>query len=484
MQTHQTIKQTIHTRKRLGMLFVALLILWGLVANDVLPVSASTPPDDTPVDQIFLPIVAGPCAEALDLRTPSVFGLQMYGDTSRQREYFPDMMASNASWVRIEVSWRGVEPVNVTPDQFDWTKVDSVLTASAQGGINMIGTINYNPAWAAESAFGPIAPEHLADFGQFITALVERYDGDGIDDDPCGRVVRHWEFFNEPDGNNVRWGNDGDRYADMLAAAYPAAKLADPDVQVLFGGIAYDWFEDDGGHFVRSFLTDVLDAGGGAYFDVMNFHVYPAFAPRWTNIGPGLAEKSAEIRAVLAGYGLNKPMMITESGAHSNDDPGSPSTPEIQASYVVELFTQAKAADIDTMIWFMLYDPAEWYPHKNGLVTNGTPPVRKLAFSTYQQSVEKLAHTNFDRELTGDELGDPDMLAYRFIKPENGAALYSAWMNPVNTDETAVLTLSGTQAVVYDIWTSNYTVHDGDDGQVDGQVTVTVGKTPLLIEIE
>ena len=33
--------------------------------------------------------------------------------------------------------------------------------------------------------------------------------------------------------------------------------------------------------YVRSFLPDVLAAGGGAYFDVLNFHVYPAFAPNW-----------------------------------------------------------------------------------------------------------------------------------------------------------------------------------------------------------
>ena len=55
---------------------------------------------------------------------------------------------------------------------------------------------------------------------------------------------------------------------------------------------------------MKAFITDVLDHGGGDYFDVMCFHVYPFFAPRWTgaadgNKGPGLIEKT-DVHAQLA----------------------------------------------------------------------------------------------------------------------------------------------------------------------------------------
>ena len=88
-----------------------------------------------------------------------------------------------------------------------------------------------------------------------------------------------------------------------------AIKDANPNAQVLLGGLAYDWFTDDPenpGPFVRSFLDDVLKNDGGQYFDIMNIHAYPAFAKEWTDTGgPGLREKVEFVRNKLQNeYGL------------------------------------------------------------------------------------------------------------------------------------------------------------------------------------
>ena len=205
--------------------------------------------------------------------------------------------------------------------------------------------------------------------------VVERYDGDGIDDAPGSPVIHYWELFNEPDANDnsiddPRWGHHGDEYALMLSHVYPAVKAANPDALVVFGGIAYDYFEDQGGPFVKDFLIDVLAAGGGAHFDVMNFHSYPAFHAYWTtNQGASLYEKTQAVRTIMAQYGhANKPMIVTEAGWHSNNPANYPSSYESQARYVTELFVQSKAADLDIMIWWMLYDPSNGY-WDNGLVT-------------------------------------------------------------------------------------------------------------------
>jgi hypothetical protein len=471
-------------KKHWFIITVILLFVVTVTFIGARPVAATPVPQGTVPGNVYLPIVStGPCTVEAQPRSKNVFGVQMYGNTSVDSRYFQEMIDSQTSWVRDEVVWSSVEPQNVSPSEYRWGTVDKALSAAIEGGINMIGTINYNPAWAAASAIGPINPENLDDFAEFLTALVERYDGDGVDDDPCGRVVKYWEFYNEPDGHADRWGYDGDKYAQMLSVAYPAMKAADPEAQIVFGGIAYDWFDDQGGPFVRRFLTDVLNAGGGAYFDVMNFHVYPAFAPNWTTTGPGLYEKAKAIRQVLAGYGLDKPMMITESGAHSNNDPNAPSTPQIQASYVIELFTQAKAVNIDAMIWFALYDPPEWYPQKNGLVTAETPPQRKLAFSTFQLAVDKIADASFDRVLSAGEMGDNDMQAYRVTQSGSNAPLYVAWMAPVTTDRTATLSVPGQQATVYDIYSNARTVRDSDDGSSDGRISVQIGREPILIEV-
>jgi hypothetical protein len=57
-------------------------------------------------------------------------------------------------------------------------------------------------------------------------------------------------------------------------------------------------------------------------------------------------------------------------------------------------------------------------------------------------------------------------------------------MNPANTDRTAQFTFSATQATVHDIFTNSYTILERDDGNQDGQLTLTVGRQPLLIEVE
>ena len=427
------------------------------------------------------------CPAAHPLRSSTPFGVQMYTDTRSSVPAFEPLMELNASWVRSQVYWSHVEPNNTTPDRFNWEKPDIGLAVAREGGMNVIATIAGNPGWATPNHDGYIPAENLDEFAEFMGALVERYDGDGYQDDPCGRVVKYWEMYNEPDGmskpGDVRWGEYGAGYAEMLKAVYPAIKAANPDAQVVFGGLAYDWFTDQepAGPFVRNFLPDVLAHGGGDYFDVMNFHVYPAFAPNWVqqpSDGPGLYEKAAAIRQVMAAYGVSKPMVITEAGTHSNADGTSASTPAIQSSYVVALYTQTMAANIQTMIWFMLYDPPEWYPNKNGLMDTSNPPVLKLAYYTYQRTAGKLAGATFDRILSDAETGNSDMLAYRFVDAA-GRALYVAWMAPIKTGGSATLTLRGSTAQVLDIFGASTDVQAGGNSRLEIPVT----NRPIIIEV-
>src|SRR5690606_12335089 len=118
----------------------------------------------------------------------------------------------------------------------------------------------------------------------------------------------------------TRWGHAGDQYAAMLKKIYSPIKSANFSAQVVMGGIAYDNFiERDGGPFVENFLDDVLVHDGGQYFDIMNFHYYPAWKDGWIDGNQrGLPVKTARIREKLAAHNLAKPIMITEAGWHNN----------------------------------------------------------------------------------------------------------------------------------------------------------------------
>lgn len=432
---------------------------------------------------LYLPVALRQHAALSD---PSLFGVQMYGDTRPQSAYYNVLMESQATWVRAQLNWENVEPVDVSPEEYNFLSSDALTSAARAdaGNVRFIATIHHAPDWAAASPRGPLYVSALPDFAEFVGAIVERYDGDGLADAPGSPVVNYWEFYNEPDANSdyfePGWGEFGGHYAQMLSVVYPAVKSANPNAQVVMGGIAYDWFEDQDGPFVRSFLDDVLAAGGGAHFDVMNFHSYPAFSHTWAQQGPGLLEKTQAVRSKLAEYGVgHKPIVITEAGWHSDSPPQQPSSPQIQARYVVQLFTQSLAADVDVMIWWMLHDPGGFY-YANGLVTGEGSAQPKLSFWAYQTAVAELTTAEFQYRLTPAQTGATDMEVYKFNDSFYNRRVYVAWLNPVDTTTIKSLTLPGTHAVVRDIIYGNTQTIVDDNG--DGHVTVQVGAQPIYVE--
>ena len=340
--------------------------------------------------------------------------------------------AAQVSWARWPVGWGGIEPTRTTPAHYTWTGTDASLLAASAAGIRVIGTIDGNPAWAAQFPSGPIDRAGNAAFVGFVGELVERYDGDGRLDAPGSPIVDYWEFYNEPDngdelaaqyGGSI-WGDHGAEYARLLCDAYPAIKLASPNAKIVLGGLAYDYFEEEGGVFVRRFLDDVLVAGGGRCLDFMNFHYYPFFESRWMPYGPGLSGKANYLRSKLASYGFGSlPFVITEAGHHSNAYPEQPSTPEIQSAYVVKLFTQAISSNIQTMIWFSWYDLSGYWA-ATGLLTTSLEP--KPSYTAFRVARNKLGASQFQRRLTTAEVGSSDVEAYLFRKSN---PIYVVWVD-------------------------------------------------------
>lgn len=432
------------------------------------------------------------------------FGVQMYFDTGDNGDnpYFDSVVDSGANWIRCNIPWKDIEPTDTTPENYNWGLVQRAVGANRDARYNQIITLEHAPAWFSGGSDGPPLPgQSLDDLAEFMAAVAERYDGDGYKDGWKHPVINHFELYNEPDSIG-RWGNVPEQYAEMLSVVYPAIKAANPNAQILFGGVAMDWFvdidpqiaDDAGvgvpGFFVRSFVNDVLAAGGGSYFDIMNIHQYPQYGPEWTtDKGVGLKEKVEAVRQTMATYGLDKPVMITESGTNSNPTAVRPASEEIQARYLVALYTQVYAADVSTMIWFSMYDDdSVEYSFENGLVQQpllaGGEPYRKQAFTAYQTIESILEPMSYTRQLTSAEIGHPDMEAHQFTNGTTGQPFYVAWINPIQTTEQAVLTVPGSQATLTDIYgTVINNIADGADGAADGQIAIPVGGQPVYIQI-
>lgn len=504
---------------------------------------------------LYLGSFFGPAHTAAgQVSTPpkSIFGVQAYGGTEKGGKYHDRLLETGAAWMRVPFGWSSVEPTNRAPRNFRWGRVDDPAgIAFVNKEIKVMLTVELVPDWAGPNPDGPINEANLKDFAEFMAAVVERYDGDGFNDAPGSPVIEYFELFNEPDGycnGNRRWGHAGDRYAAMLKAVYGPMKQANPNAKVVFGGIAHDWFQtvdgngvcspvvgyplsNEGGPFAYNFLDDVLKAGGGQYFDVMNFHTYPSFAKNWTmhclngeaacqnsldaslfpfnsqnQLSVGIYEKTLFIRNKLAHYGLDKPIVITEAGISSNvtgfEDSGD--TPQaLQSEHVVAYFVQGLAADVKAVMWWTLYDVL---PYNMGLVNVDNEP--KDALRVYKTAVDQLGNAQFEEVLNtgfplrvspswlgyGDKPADHSadavtMEAYRFYDALKDHILYVAWLNPLRGEPPArPLQISGhfpgSQATVRDMYGQvKATISDGDDGAVDGRFTIQVSGEPLYIEV-
>jgi hypothetical protein len=441
----------------------------GTSAVDEHPASASS-------QILYLPTVY----RDRESRFPSPFGVQLYGSITESKNALSSLGASRATWVRWPISWSSIEPTQSTPAQYRWS-IDASIRAAYESDLELIVTISDNPAWASTYRNGPIDKVDLQRFVQFVVALVERYDGDGVADAPGSPKVKYWEFYNEPDAGvelNASfgasyWGPYGADYARMLCAVYPAIKAANPEAQIVFGGIAYDHFLDGEGRgaFVREFLGDVLKAGGGECFDIMNFHYYPPFEPNWLSYGPGLAGKAAHLRQT---YDLGeKPMMVTEAGWHSHDYSVYPSSPQMQAGYVVKLFTQAMYSDIQALTWWTWIDPGGGYG-PNGLLTQQFIP--KPAYTVFRDAARRLGTATPSERLY---LSNRNIEVYRFTSA-SGQPLFVLWSRD---DQSHMITLPLAKGQIVDMYGNRrQVVTDGADGRYDGRITVSAGIDPLYVE--
>jgi len=128
-------------------------------------------------------------------------------------------------------------------------------------------------------------------------------------------AVKHWEIwgeaacpytgkgFVEADGRKLY---EGMTYVDLLQRCYERIKSIDPEAKVLLGGHGCDMF--------LKFYRQVMEAGGGAHFDVNCLHPFALKWRTWETIEPMLREGFEAMRNICAAQGFERPhpLCITE----------------------------------------------------------------------------------------------------------------------------------------------------------------------------
>ncbi len=353
-----------------------------------------------------------------------------------------------AHWARVGViKWNKIEPVRTEPPTYHWEVVDEAMLSNASArGLQIISIVQFAPEWAHGVpgwTCGPIHEQALGAFAQFMSAVVTRYSVPPYN-------VHHWELGNEPDidPDLVKrdsgfgcWGDDsdpyygGETYAEMLKRVSPAIKAADPQAQVLIGGLLLDC---DPTHPPEGkdckparFLEGILRGGGAGYFDIVSFHGYALYNgsleldrqyPGWEYRGGVVLGKIDFLREVMAAYGVSKPLMHTEGALLCPEQAAEHCAPptdgffEAQADYAVWLYVRNWAADVEATIWYGLRGPGWRY---GGLLNRDQQP--KRVYNALRTLAERLAGAAFSRQVTEY----PDLEGYEFTSA--GKRIWVLW---------------------------------------------------------
>ena len=407
------------------------------------------------------------------------FAVQLYGSISASSG-FTHAAAAGAPWIRFPVRWSEIEPGNTIPPDYNWGALDASIQEAMAAGMQLVLTIESNPTWAAALSSGPVY--NLDDLKEFVGAVVARYPD-----------VTYWEMYNEPDNVLGAFGNQGAAYAAMLNAVYPVIDSANPAALVVMGGVAMDWFEDQNGTFDREFVDDVLRACIKPCFDVANFHYYPVFRGKWEQYGRDIIGKATYLRQRLALYGYDRPVINTETGWTYSDVWGSPA---LQARYVPKTYVRGIAADLAIISWYAMLDADPSLP---GLLGGSYPSFTlRPSYQAFQRLISLLGRARYVRALSVTETDSPFIEGYVFSVPwlPTAKRIDVVWFDcpslqvdtpdlPVDCSNSALYSIPVSQIGIMDHLTGALMFRtDGDDGEFDGRVTISVNTNPIYIDYD
>ncbi len=231
------------------------------------------------------------------------------------KKNFEMVREMGASWVVEYFPWGYIES---TEREYDWDHADQVVDHARQQGLTVIARLGFVPNWARpkDSPTSYLDEARYPIFASFVRAFVAHFK----------ERVRHVIILNEPNVN-FEWGYqpiDPAGYTRLLQAVYPAAKEADPAVQILAGALAPNLAPPGSVDAMNDleYLQKMYAAGARDYFDALAIHAYG-----WTYSAddPPAANRvnfrRAELqRAIMVQNGdAAKHALITEGGW--NDHP-------------------------------------------------------------------------------------------------------------------------------------------------------------------
>jgi hypothetical protein len=242
----------------------------------------------------------------------------------------------------------------------------------------------YQPVWNVD---GTVNQNNY--YAYYIYRLVQAY----------GNHIRFWEVVNEPDyvsgANPANWLTRAPlpsetkntlapfyHYIRMLRITWEVVKKYNPDDYVTPGGIGYPEYLDALLRYTDNpadgSVTAQYPNKGGAYFDVVSYHVYPAYFLRiWDNTIKGfkflhtsdyaagqVITHKDKMEAVLQKYGYNgttyprKHLIVTETNISRRTSDWRYSSDEMHRNFGIKVMVLAQKNSIKQLHMYSLGESA------------------------------------------------------------------------------------------------------------------------------
>ncbi len=282
---------------------------------------------------------------------------------------------SIAGWAgpmaEIGIRWtRGWQPFNEVEPQrgtFNWQGSDDQVRISRENNLQIIGMFNSIPGWLESPLNFPV--RDLDAWSEYITEVVNHSKD----------YVKYWEVWNEPPNFCKGDACEPEDYAQILIAAYNAAKAADPDCQVGLAAKSVD----------LNYMDRALAAGAVDHFDFITLHPYELLGPGARDSEPHFMGIVTTVRNMLARRNPEKmdvPIVFTEIGTPIGENSGGLEITEaVQAHYVVKTYTMSIAQGVDCILWFEGRD-GDSGPF--GLITRDNSP--RPSYTAMEQMIRHL----------------------------------------------------------------------------------------------
>lgn len=268
----------------------------------------------------------------------------------------------------VAVDWEMVQRGN-TKGGFDWAHYDKLRDELAPRGIRPVFRVMFTPLWAADldewSRFCggtktwrdcgyrlPPARNRMADWTEFVAALMERY----ADWRPLAVVV-----WNEANSSRYwKTGPDPSRYLDLLRATKAGVTAAGSTAPVTTG---LSPARDSQTTRAELFLHDLYNLGASDAIDGIGTNLYAS-----TNLDVDHQDNWFNqylwwLRYVKWVHSADEPIWITESGYYTKTASGAPAcqsswvTEDFQADQLVRAIRHVRT--MDDIASFLIHRPRD-----------------------------------------------------------------------------------------------------------------------------